>query len=62
MQLFIFSFQNVSRQNIQCCTCECEPKVVEMTINEIINGSEEFPGICKLIRAYLSHGVSFSNS
>lgn len=44
------------RQNIQCCSCDCEPKVVEMTINEIINGSDEFPGICKLIRAYLSHG------
>ena len=47
------------RKNIQCCTCECDPEIVEMTIDEIINGNGEFPGICKVIRAYINNMVSF---
>ncbi|KAL5255390.1 hypothetical protein ACHWQZ_G010822 [Mnemiopsis leidyi] len=43
------------RKNIQCCTCECDPDIVEMTIDEIINGNGEFPGICKVIRAYINN-------
>ena len=61
-QIFQFLYSLVTlefffRKNIQCCKCDCEPQFVEMTVNEIINGSEDFPGVGRIIRAYINNMV-----
>lgn len=43
------------RRNIHQDSTSNEPDIIEMSINEIINGSDRFPGCVHLIKDYLSN-------
>lgn len=43
------------RRNIHDDSSDSEPEIVEMSVNEIVNGSERFPGCVHLIKDYLSN-------
>lgn len=43
------------RRNIHDSSVNTEPDIIEMSVNEIINGSDRFPGCVHLIKDYLSN-------